>query len=396
MKEDGKKSKNKTSLLKQVLLMGMAFFIGWLVVQPIKSHAAISPIAAVSAPFAFVPASLITAAALVVAFSILLASGKRIFEFLAEKAHNRIEQRREREAQKNIAKQVEFDKKVEWRDINSWQGMPREVLKAEKMIAEQSQKGLKQSKRAVVSQPIKGYSVLKIKNGIAKHYAQINDLSATIERSILSEKSIERAADLNNLANRVLAGLQSLYELGQIDSFVILEPDANGNKEVASYTHADRAEIKLSEINDAMRAIVIEEATKISNDIEGITLPSQSVLFVELERLKSEGERLLDIIKSQNTSVSSESVFVLEKITKERLDDLWNDYNIAKESVFEKNHDPLSLTNSSSNQNPDDIISEVFSDIRAIYKEVENSIKTSKESSAINKLLITKNYFNKR
>jgi hypothetical protein len=398
MKEDTKKSKNKASPLKQILLIGVAFFIGWMVVQPLKSHAATSAILSVAAPFAFVPPSLIMVAALVVTFSILLGFGEKIVRFLAHRLDDRIEQRRERLARKNQSKQVEFDKKVEWRDINSWQGMPREVMKAERLLADQEKQNSKQKKQGAANQPIKGYPVLKIKKGIAKHYAQINDLSSTIEHSLLNEKGIKRAADLNELANRVLASLQSLYELGQIDSFVILEPDANGNKEIASYTHADRAEIKLSEINDALRAIVIEEATKISNDIDSIALPKQGVLFVELEKLKNEGERLLKIVKSQNTSVSSESIFVLEKITEERLDDLWDDYNNAKESMFEKSYDPLNLTGSTvrTSQNPDDIISEVFGDIRAIYKEVENSIRTSKESTAINKLLITKNYFNKR
>lgn len=390
MKEDKKKTKRKSLSLKSTLLMGAGFFLGWLVVQPLKSRAAVDVIRSDASAFAFIPTSLIVVAFFVVTFSILLSFSEVIIRFLASKLDARLEQRRERLARKNKPKQIEFDKKVDWRDINSWQGMPREVMKAEKVLADQR-------KQVVVSRPIKGYSVLKIKKDIAKHYAQINDLSSTIERSLLNKREIERAADLNVLANKVLAGLQSLYELGQIDSFVVLEPDANGNKEVAYYTHADRAEIKLSEINDALRAIVIEEATKISKDIDSIALPKHSGFLVELEGLKSEGEKLLNIVKSQNTSVSSESIYVLEKITEERLDDLWSDYNNAKESMFEKSYDPLSLAvGSSSTQNPDDIISEVFGDIRAIYKEVENSIKTSKESTAINKLLITKNYFNKR
>lgn len=241
----------------------------------------------------------------------------------------------------------------------------------------------------------KGYPVLMSKKNIAKYYAKINDLESSIQKTFNDQADKDRAKLLKGLCNKVLENLQALDDIGQIDNAILVERE-DGRNEWSEHSNSDKAEAKLIEIYTALYSMVTDRAAILRNEIESIELPKTDPVKDELDALRFKGSLLLDTIRTTATSVNTESVFVLEKIISERLDEIWQEYKKAKEAYFEKDSDALDLSVLSATMKTDDIIKEVLSDIKAIYKDIDTSIKTSTEASAINNLLITKKYFNNR
>lgn len=235
--------------------------------------------------------------------------------------------------------------------------------------------------------------LLKKHAQLGKSYSRISDSNEKAQKSGMSQKDKERSASLYVLARNVLDHLIIIESLGQLNTQEIL--GTGSNQVYGEKTHKEKGEAKLKEIELAMFIVMSEHASKISSSIDEIKLPESYEIEDRLEAVRSEGERLLAILDSSDTPVSSESEFVLRKVVGERIDELWEGYIQAKESYFEKQVELLDL-GSTKKINPDLAIKEALTDIEAIFKEVDTSIKTSRENKAIDGLMITKSYFNNR
>lgn len=224
-------------------------------------------------------------------------------------------------------------------------------------------------------------------------YKIITDGDDKAQSSSMSKRDKERSANLRVLAQTVLENLVIIESLGQINTQEII--GLGGSQVYGEKTHKEKAEAKIKEIELAMFVLMSEHATKISNDIDDIKIPDSYDLEDRLEAVRFEGERLIGVLEGGDTSVSTESEFVLKKVVNERIDELWEGYKQAKESFFEKEVGIFDL-GAKNKVNPDLVIKEALTDIEAIFKEVDISIKTSRENKAIDSLMVTKKYFNNR
>lgn len=230
-------------------------------------------------------------------------------------------------------------------------------------------------------------------NQLNLSYTSVNEGNKKAQTTTMTQKDKQRSAQLLDLAQAVLNNLAIIESLGQTNTQEIIEVD--NTKMYGEKTHKDKAEAKMKEIELAMFVLMSEHATNISRDIDNITLPESYEIEDRVEAVRAEGERLLALIKERDTPISTESEFVLDKIVNQRINELWSDYTDAKESFFDEEVGMLDLS-TAKKENPDLAIKEALTDIEAIFKEVNTSIQTSKEARAINRLMITKNYFNNR
>ena len=237
-----------------------------------------------------------------------------------------------------------------------------------------------------------GYEFLRGHKKVQDAYLKVSKQAALMQGSLLSERDKERAAELNLVAGKVLFSLKTLNDIGGLNI------DLNSDKyDDNNPSPAMKAQKKMQEVLEQMNALAYKQADRIGSSIDSLTLPESHELQDEFEQLKIDGSALLSIIKYKDTAVSKESEFVLRKVVDTRLDEMWEEYSRGKSAFTPKETDgKLDLSKSNQGQTPDEIIREVFSLVRDMYADIENSIKTSKEETAIRDLLATKDYFIQR
>lgn len=359
-----------TSALKTIGAFFLAFLVGWLITYPIRSNAAsqalvISEASASASGFYSFALNTISIILPLTALLVVLKNKNSIFK-IVNKWFN--------DVKRMIVS--EFGS-----EVLAIENVPMVEIKSS--VTDEENGGMASAKT----------KLLKKCANIGSSYSCISNSDEKAQKSSMSQKDKERSASLHVLAQNVLDHLVVIESLGQLNTQEIF--GTGGSQVYGDRTHKEKGEAKLKEIELAMFIIMSEHATKISNSIDEIKLPESYEIEDRLETVRSEGKRLLAILDSIDTPVSSESEFVLRKIVSERIDELWEGYIQAKESYFEKQFDALELR-TSKKANPDLAIKEALTDIEAIFKEVDTSIKTSRENKAIDRLMITKKYFNNR
>lgn len=236
------------------------------------------------------------------------------------------------------------------------------------------------------------YDFLKDHKATREAYIRVNKQAEVLQRSLLGERDKERAVELNKLAGKVVFSLKNLNDIGSLNI------DLAGNTYNADNpSPAMKAQGKMQEILGQMDALTYKQADRIGSSIDDLLMPASYELEDEFEKLKIDGSALLSIIKYKDTAVSKESEFVLRKVVETRLDEMWEEYSRGKNAFTSKAlSSEISLSKPSDTQTPDDIIKEVFVLVRGMYADIEKSIRTSKEDTAIRDLLATKDYFVQR
>lgn len=236
------------------------------------------------------------------------------------------------------------------------------------------------------------YKFLEGHQAVREIYLKIATNADRISKSLLGARDKERAKILLDLANQILVSLKNLNDIGG------LYTDLNSEKyNEQNPSPVMKARTKIQEIQEQMDSLINKEAEKIGSQIDDLTLPVMHDLQDEFEQLKSDGIALLALVKHKDTAVSEESEFVLRKVVETRLDEMWEEYTKSKSVYVTKEAlGNLELSKGSREQSPDEIVEELFGIVRSMYAEIEESIKTSNEKSAISDLLATKDYFLKR
>ena len=366
-------------IIRLVGIFLLAATVGWLITFSVSSHAAEAVTQSqVQEVTVSLPLAMLVVIACVIAFSFIM---DKVINLYSTKLSKLLQSKTKTSWLKNLIKKI---CRIPYYIKRRKNPLPAVESRPMFDVAE-VRKELKKAEEE--------YSLLKKHKSFGEVYHRIENSNEKAQASTMSDKDKARSNNLWELAQAVLENLKVLDSLGQVNSQEVIEKD--GVRQWGEKTHKEKAQAKIQEIELAMFALMSQHATKISNKIERIEIPKLYELEDLLETSRKEGERLLAIIQSQKTPISHESEFVLSKIVNERIDELWEDYKRAKESYFEKEVKELEL-GSTNKINPDIVLKEALDDIGAIFKEVEVSIKSSREKKAIDSLMITKEYFNNR
>lgn len=115
------------------------------------------------------------------------------------------------------------------------------------------------------------YPVLEHRKETAAHYLSIHNLEKTIKKSNISQHQKERASQLKALSEKVLANLQELQDIGQLD-------ESSSTNQHSSQLHTARADKKLETILTDMNNIIADQAMKLSNEIDSLEIPDNSTI----------------------------------------------------------------------------------------------------------------------
>lgn len=114
----------------------------------------------------------------------------------------------------------------------------------------------------------KTYPIFSTKKNILGYYWRIEDICNTIQCGYIGQAEKNRAAHLKKLADNVVEHLQDLDDIGRLDECSVMIVD--GEKQQCDYSHADKGEAKLKSIFNRLDNALIKQASKISNQIDGI------------------------------------------------------------------------------------------------------------------------------
>lgn len=209
-------------------------------------------------------------------------------------------------------------------------------------------------------------------------YNALQELNVTIRASAMSEVQKKRAEELSGLADKTIDNAKELSKLG-----------------VVAVLDIEKIEAKLDELTYALEAMLEKERRLISSRFDNITIPESYAKQDRLEQLREQGKALLLKIENNTEVDNIENKVILNKVVYERLDELWQNYEAAKNDISTSNNDVLRL-GSKVKDSPDIVLDDIFNSISTLYSDINSGFTGINNSKGMSDLLSSKNYFERR
>lgn len=227
---------------------------------------------------------------------------------------------------------------------------------------------------------IKGYEFMFLKEYslIEEDRGAIEDIVKRIKNSNMSPTQKEASESLLLVQRQTIDSFRELHDIGAVtkeSECLVVE--------------------KLRQVKSRLFDLVNKHGLALTKNITDIEIPDTYAKQDELEVLRKKGRLLLDNIEGNVDYRSNEDVFRLTTIVERRLDEVWSDYLSAKSSYYISDDTDL-LINKAQNKSPDDILDDIFNEIRSIYDQITAGDKSSKKRNDMAVLAATHNYFEQR
>lgn len=223
------------------------------------------------------------------------------------------------------------------------------------------------------------YDFLKDYPAILQDRAGMKEIIKRINKSQMTDNQKQRAAELDEMADKTIETLRELHQIGRV-----------------SQDNISIAASKLSDIQAGLLMLVNNYTNAVASGFDDIEIPITFQKQEKLELLRIKGKQLLAKIEDDSNFDSVEDKFRLNVIVNKRLDEVWSEYVAAKTSFFADNQEGTFTVNKSSTTTPDTIIDMIFDDISSIYEDISMGVNNSKKANALGDLLASKSYFERR
>lgn len=214
-------------------------------------------------------------------------------------------------------------------------------------------------------------------------YEKTRALYLIIQQADLPSNQKKYADDLMKLCESLIVDFSKLNDIRELTTENYLTAMTMFNKALSLMTTAEKE-------------FLYSADTDLNNQVLEVTRSQR----VKLKSLMDEGEVLLATIDRDKEYANSEDRFVIEKIVKTELTELWGDYVNAVEVTTKLNETipkdaPLSL-GCDNQKRIEDQYNGSLDRIRAIYRDVEFRLNHKRADDAISALTAKRRYFENR
>ncbi len=214
-------------------------------------------------------------------------------------------------------------------------------------------------------------------------YEKTRALYLIIQQADLPSNQKKYADDLMKLCESLIVDFSKLNDIRELTTENYLTAMTMFNK-------------ALSLMTTAKKEFLYSADTNLNNQVLEVTRSQR----VKLKALMDEGKVLLATINRNKEYANSEDAFVIEKIVKTELTELWNDYITAVEVTTKLNEtipkDTLLSLGYLNQERIEDQYNGSLDRIRTIYRDVEFRLNHKRADDAISALTAKRRYFESR